>query len=276
MKKLAGAIIALSVTGAILFLWARCSHQMEMEKQPAGLGPAAEVQPPTPESTPPQETSSRPPPSSEAPSIRIGARRAAAYKEGNYYLGFTPVKDLRFDKLIQAGAGKQFAFEVFDLLQDTAKPVDGGFHIDKAGEIFALAIARQLEAMGLVAALTLPSGLKGSTSPEFQFKASDYARRIWVMGKLKFLVEHARRDNVHETRAVLSCAIRFLGLAGENNDTSPLYQAELNDEEKTSGPGLEGAAERARKVAGAVLQRAVKKLFSDAKLEEALVKFISS
>lgn len=208
--------------------------------------------------------------------VHTGARRAGAIQEKSYYVAYAPQKDLQWARLGEASAGKKLGFQLLDFYQNTHRQIGNGFHLDKAGELFSLAIARQLEEMGFVAALKFTQFADPSCEEKFIFKEGDYSKHITVLGHLEFLVEFTSKESGAEARAFLSSSLAFLGDGGREIEKRLLFQTNLQAEEKLLSPSLEDASGRFREAAGAVLRRVVKKLFSDPRLEETLVKFVNS
>lgn len=199
-----------------------------------------------------------------------------AIRDQSYYVRYELQAGLRLAALHRAASGKSFAFEVLPFRQSDAQPVPGGFHVERAGEIVAAALALQLDQMGYRVGLELAKALaplQERLGDRFKIDLDAFALKASFSGDVQFWVAHPARDGRYETTARLVVSVVLSGdRAGR---AAEIYRRVVVDFETLQAEGPAGASERARRAAAAVLQRFVRTLTTDPRLEAALVSFVS-
>ena len=95
---------------------------------------------------------------------RSGGRLVAAVRDQAYYVRYEPLPDLRLDRFARALGGNSFGFEVLSFERLSSEQVPLGFHVERAGEIVAAAIALQLERMGFPRWVRAGPGARAASS----------------------------------------------------------------------------------------------------------------
>jgi hypothetical protein len=209
--------------------------------------------------------------------LRTGGRLVAAIRDQSYYVEYAPQRGLRWPRLSRAASGKQFGFEVLMFASRPRAVPPGGFAVERAGEIVAVAVARQLDAMGFRVGIDLGPTLKplrDELGDRFRIDLDGLALKATVSGGVHFVVQHrtlaqhTTPNDAFETRADLDVTLFLIDRAGR-----PLYARRVTESASLVARALEGAAERARAVAAQALQRFLGTAFRDARLEEALLEY---
>ena len=206
---------------------------------------------------------------------RAGARLVGAIRDQNYYVNYKPQAGLRLARLDSAVAGRSFAFEVMPFEQDDSQALPGGFHVERAGEIVSVAIALQLDRMGYQVGMQLARALaplQERLGDRFKIDLEAFGFKATFSGDVLFFVTHAR-ENRHETTARMAVVVALAASKGAQSQV--IYQPSMKDSEVATSETLAGASDRARSAAAAVVQRFVKTLLGDPRLEQALVAYVS-
>lgn len=242
-------LLSLGLIG-IIFLWI-CCGDLDVIMNLKGPLPSAVTGPP--------------PLGPLANPLLTGARRTPGTAPLEYYATYNPRKDIRFEKFEKAMSGKT-AFKVSEFEQHLIRPVQDGFHIERAGEIISLAIGRQLEAMDYTVGLEWRIFEKEGPKPRILFDLL-----FSISGKVEYTIEHRKGERRYETIASLASDLE---LSGERTKgpRKTIFRTRIEEKETVPSEVLEGASDRARKAAAAVLDRGVWKLFQDPSLDEALAR----
>jgi hypothetical protein len=205
------------------------------------------------------------------PVLRTGARLVAAVRDQAYYVECAPRPDLAWPRLRRAASGKSFGFEVFIFDDHSSVMAAGSFAVERAGEIVAVAVARQLEAMGFPVGIDLGQALKPTRDElgeRFKVDLGRLARRASISGMVNFIVKHTAPEGRFATRADLVVVVGLGDASGQR-----LYDRRVSTSATVVGERLDGASQRARKTAGDALQKFLAAFVGDAKLEEVLVAY---
>jgi hypothetical protein len=207
---------------------------------------------------------------------RTGARLSTALKDENYYVTYVPQPDVHMTKLDTAVEGKNFGFEVQRFGQSTSQEITSGFHVERAGEIVAAAIAQQLDSMGYQVALDLTEALitlREKLDGKFDIDPASFQARVAIAGDVRFWIEHLQNGKEYQTLAKIDLNVRLRGVRG--GESTELFKRRVEDKESSSSDSLTGSSDRARMVAHLLLHRVIQALVTDADLETALVRFVS-
>jgi hypothetical protein len=206
------------------------------------------------------------------PATRTGGRLVAAIRDQAYYVSYEPQGGVRLKKLHDAVRGKDFAFEVAEFEQDASVPAPEGFHVERAGEILAAAIALQLEAMKFKVGMQLPRALaplQAQLGDRFRIDLERFPLRASFSGRVRFTVAHARSGDAFVTTASLGASVQVAA-----PDRGFLYGRDLQESASASAGTMSGASDRARSTASAAVVRLVAALFSDPQLESSLLAYV--
>jgi hypothetical protein len=210
-----------------------------------------------------------PPPAPEETPTTGPTALPSGLREQARWVSYAPQADLRLPRLARAAAGRSFAFEVLPFEQDTSGTVAGGFQVERGGESVAAAIALQLERGGF------PVGVRTARAPglpedRFRIDLDLFVLTATLSGKVRFTVSHAPQagGGAPLAMAVLESSVTLTATNGRL-----LYMRRIRETE-AAGDALGNVSERER-AARAVLHKWVRTLFGDARLESALVGYVS-
>jgi hypothetical protein len=154
--------------------------------------------------------------------------------------------------------------------QDTLGSVAGGFHVERAGEIVTAAIALQLERSGYPVGVRMGRA-PGQAEDRSRIDLDRFVLTATFSGKVRFTVSHAPRaaGGAPAATALLEASVTLTATNGRL-----LYMRRIRETE-AAGDSLGSVSERERAAASAVLRTWVHTLFGDARLESALVGYVS-
>ncbi len=203
--------------------------------------------------------------------MRSGARRLRALYRRDYYAGYEPDSSLRLASLRRALEGRQPRAALRPFHQQPAAPDEDSFDVERAGEILAVAIARQLEELGWQVGLDADATVLPIATDEFpaiDVRAHPLSFRI--SGRVRFWVGAARQEDGAAHQAHLDARVRIRALRPDGPRTvyarALSAQAALTEQQEP----VRGA--RARKAASLALKKWVGKLFVDLERRGALTK----
>jgi hypothetical protein len=198
---------------------------------------------------------------------RTGGRTAAAIRDQGYYVLYEPQPSKHLARV----SPRALAFEVLPFRQNADEPVADGFHVERAGEIVSAALALQLESMGYTVSLELAEALadlRDRLDDRFRVDVARFGAVASFGGDVRFQVRHTRQEARHVTTGAIDVAARLtVRRAGRSRLA---YERRIRETESAEGASLGGASDRARSVAAGAVQRFVRTLLGDPRLEQAL------
>lgn len=213
--------------------------------------------------------------------VRAGAWRLEAFHPDKYYVSYEPDPGLRWHTLDRVLAGKRPGAEVHPLDQRTADRVKNGFDVLRGGEIVGLAIARQLRSMGWSVGMVPPTQMLEKARQEFPERdLAGTQPRMTVTGDLWYRVVNLGRGESRVSVAHLVSTLRFalvrsvpLTIGGDTHATTsePVFANRFQATERVTRRQEPRRTERGKRAAAAVLRTFVRRVFTDRRLEHALL-----
>jgi len=256
-----------------LFLGCRSKSPSPSATEPAESEPTAST-PPAPPAPPPRLGPTRPRGETSATThtIRAGARRLEAFRRERYSVRFDADRNLRLERVDRALGSDRLASVVGPFAQK--KRGGSASEVANAGQIVALALARQLGALGWSALVEVgetaaESDSSGDKGEGGQDKEKTSGRpiltRLSFTGEVTFWAEQtgatatATLDGMISVRdasavEILRSQVRARGEVGPSDEPSAVRRVERAEE--------------------AALAHFVRRFLTDRRLEDALVKAI--
>jgi HEAT repeat protein len=203
---------------------------------------------------------------------RVGTRRMAGRFLGDPYLAFEPREGSGMAALKAAGRDV-LGFHVREFEQPPAVAASG-FQVDRAGQIVAVAIARQLDVWGFEVALEIERERLIGDAPSNGPKPPARPLLVEVSGKLRLEVDHLPGKGRDDTTARLEAKVVIAGVKGGRRQV--LFERSFQEIETIAAERRAGRSERGEKTASIALGRFVQKLLADPELERKLVAFCSA
>jgi hypothetical protein len=211
--------------------------------------------------------------------VRAAARRLEAFQTQTYYVSYPG--DPRLAAFGPAGkvlVQRKLVATVHTFSEEKRDhaPDNEGFDVERAGEIVALAIARQLKAMRWEVDLVVTRAMLPGGAMEAQ-AFRDRARgepigRVVVNGEVhRFRVIEERRSQITTSAAHLEATVRFL-----DHEDREIYRRRLSASRAVAEQQVAERTERPRQAARGVLQELVRQLLGDPNLGRALLKVVDA
>ena len=203
---------------------------------------------------------------------RAGAQLAGAVREQGYYVLPEPVPNLSLVELNRAGGPSRLLFDVQTFAQEKPALEPGAFHLERGGDVLAIALARQLDAMKLQIRMDVAPLLEeGKRKIQmFAYSVAEPDLALWVEGTVRqFSVQHTRDGSAGKSTATLDAEVVFI----DRGSDVAVYRASRRLESSATAPA--GAADRARAAADAAVRSYLALYFADPACDAALADWLA-
>lgn len=265
-----GALAVLVAVGVV------CNLHQPLER--AGSTPEDAAEEETYEGAePPDMGTSRVLPQAPAgPKGRVGARRVAAFRDVEYYARYEPRDELQLVDLHRALERDPLGFEIHAFEKSGILEKEGGFSVERAGELVALALGSQLQSMGFIVGLEFHDAGGTLEVVEDTVDGKKLELRVAIRGEVAFRIVQTRKEGDFDTTAILVGEALFQEAAGEEAEQTPrgISRVSFSARKIAASKSLEEAGRQPRRVAASALAEAIGQIIEDPELEPALVRFV--
>ena len=194
--------------------------------------------------------------------LRAGARRLRALYRRDYYAECEPEPGLQLPALKEALQGRRPRAAIRPFTQRPAASDDEAFDVERAGEIVAVAIARQLEELRWEVGLDADASVLPIATDEFPaVDVTGHPLAFRFSGRVRFWVRASAGEGPAGHTATLDGQVRVRSL--RSSGTAVIYARSHTAEATVTEEQEAVRGVRARKAAAAALRRWVRALFTD-------------